>query len=107
MKEQKTDALKITNQLRSRNGFVYGLKCEGVALILSIMPSENPEDQGAWSVEARVGTKDSTPITAWGPTKRDALREVAAAWAARAAMLGLPTFDWQAVATVLSEVRAL
>jgi hypothetical protein len=107
MTEKKSDALKITGQSRLRNGFVYDLKYMGDVLILSVMPSENPEDPAAWSVEARLGIKDATPITAWGSTKRDALREVGLAWAGRAAMLGLPAFDWQAVATVLSEVRAL
>jgi hypothetical protein len=107
MTEKKTDAQKITNQFRSRSGFVYELRCEGARLILSIMPRENPEDPGAWSVDARVGTQDTAPITAWGPTKRDALREVGAAWMTSAARLDLPTFDWEAIATILSEVRAL
>jgi superfamily II DNA/RNA helicase len=107
MTEKKTDALRITNQFRSRNGFVYDLRCEGATLILSIKPRENPDDPGDWSVEARVRSQDAAPITAWGPTKRDALREVGVAWVASAPSLGLPTFDWTAVATVLSEVSAV
>jgi len=107
MTEKKTDGLRITNQFRSRSGFVYDLRCEGATLVLSITPRVKPEDPGAWSVEARVGTKDAVPITAWGPTKRDALREVGAAWMARASSANLPTFDWEAVATALSAVRAV
>jgi hypothetical protein len=107
MSDKRSDALKITNQFRSRTGFVYDLKCESARLILSVVPRETPDDPGEWSVEARASTQDSAPITAWGPTKRDALREVGAAWMARAQTLGLPTFDWDAVATVLSEVRAV
>lgn len=107
MTDKKAGALRITNQFRSRSGFVYDLRCAGVMLVLSIMPKEKPEDPGAWSVEARVGSRGTAPITAWGPTKRDALRDVGVAWGAQASMLGLPALDWEAIATVLSEVRAV
>jgi hypothetical protein len=107
MTEKKTDLLRITNQFRSRDGFVYDLRCEGTRLTLSVMPRVDAKDPGEWRVEARANAQDPAPITGWGPTKRDALREVGVAWMARAAMLGSPTFDWEAVAKVLSEVRAV
>ena len=48
------DALKITNQFRSRNGFVYDLKCRGVRLTLNIGQRQNPSDPGEWCVDACV-----------------------------------------------------
>ena len=102
------DALKITNQFRSRNGFVYDLKCRGVRLTLNIGQRQNPSDPGEWCVDACVNAPpQATPIGAWGATRIDALREVGRLWAASAGDLGLPMFDWDAVATALSGVRAV
>jgi hypothetical protein len=108
MTDKKSDALKITNQFRSRTGFVYDLKYEGSRLTLTIVQRERPDDPGEWSVEARASSlPDVVPIVAWGATRRDALGEVGRAWASSAATTGLPSFDWDAIAAVLSDVRAL
>ncbi len=104
----KADALKITNQYRSKTGFVYDLKCNGVRLTVGITPRQGPTDPGDWCVEGHAGSMpDTPPISAWGTTKSETLTEVGRLWAGRAAELGLPEFDWAAVATVLSGVRAI
>jgi hypothetical protein len=108
MAEKNPDGLKITNQFRSRTGFVYDLKCEGARLTVSITQRQNPTDAGEWCVEARPNpAPEAGPIAAWGATKIDALREVGRLWVDKATELGLPRFDWQAVATALTDVRAL
>jgi hypothetical protein len=108
MAEKNTQALRIMNQFRSRTGFVYDLKCEAARLTVSIAQRQSAADPGEWSVEARAGVApDVAPIAAWASTRRDALREVGLAWASQAATLGLPAFDWEAIATALSDVRAV
>ena len=106
-KEKRTDGLKITNQFRSRSGFVYDLQCDSGKLILAITPRESPGDPEDWRVEARTSSQDPAPIVAWGATKREALRETAVAWIANARERTLPAFDWEGVAELLAEVRAV
>jgi hypothetical protein len=108
--EKDKDALKITNQCRVRNGMAYGLKCEGVLLTLTVSPRSNESDQGEWLVEARA--KRAPPEEAfvaaeWGPTRIEALRAVGRSWTSNVTTHGLGMFDWEAVARVLLEVRAL
>ncbi len=104
----KADALKITNQYRSKTGFVYDLKCNGVRLTVGIAPRQGPSDPGEWCVEGHAGSASDAPlVSAWGPTKSEALSEVGRLWAGKTAELGLPEFDWAAVAVVLSGVRAI
>ena len=109
MAEKKDpETLRITNQFRSKTGFVYDLKCNGERLTINITPRQNTGDAGEWSVEARLGSSpDAKSVPAWGSTRLDALREVGRLWTSQATELGLPTFDWDAVATALSNVRAL
>ena len=107
-KKEDADALKITNQFRSKMGFVYDLKCEGSRLTVNITPRQNPADAGEWHVEARPGSlPDVVPIAAWAPTRVDALREVGRLWSSQVTSNGFPTFDWEAVAKALSDVRAV
>jgi hypothetical protein len=54
-----------------------------------------------------ASTPEAAPIEAWGGTRIDALREVGRLWATKGVALGLPTCDWEAVATVLTSVRAV
>jgi len=108
MSEEKADKLRITDQFRSKNGFVYDLRWEGQRLTLFIAPREQPSDAGDWKVEARV-RQDPEPfiITHWGPTKLDALHEVGRDWALQTLEHHLPRFDWMAVETALRDVRAI
>jgi hypothetical protein len=57
-------------------------------------------------VASTSASADAT-VEAWGPTRIDALREVARLWTERTLQLNLPSFDWDAVAKALSEVRAV
>lgn len=108
MRETNVDAVKITNQFRSKDGFVYDLRSEGARLTISIMPREHSAEAGDWKVEARSGHgPDAVVVTEWGASRVDVLREVGRAWVSRAMELGLPTFDWEAVAKALKDVRAI
>jgi hypothetical protein len=108
MAEAKVETVRITDQFRSRNGFVYDFRFEGARLTLSIAPRENEDDAGDWKVEARSRhTPEALVIANWGPTRVDALREVGRSWLSQAAAHGLPSFDWEAVEKALLDVRAL
>ncbi len=107
--EAKTTALRITNQFRSKGGMAYDLKCEGVRLTLHISPKTGSDDPGEWRVEARGGraTEEAVTIMEWGATRTEALQAVAKSWAGELATDGLRVFDWEAIAAVLTSVRAL
>jgi hypothetical protein len=102
------DALRITNQFRSKGGMAYDLKCEGVRLALHMVQRASNDDPDEWRIEARgnrMGT-EAAVVVEWGKTRGDALRAVGAAWNLAEETLGLRVFDWDAVAKVLDSVRA-
>ncbi len=102
----KARAVKITNQFRSRTGFVYDLKCDGQRLVLRIGASMH-EPQDGWHVQAASASADDTPsVEAYAPTRADALREVGRRWADSGGP-NFPAFDWEAVEKALTAVRAL
>ena len=101
-------ALKITNQFRSRTGFVYDLKSDGVRLTLTISQRQGHDEPGEWFVGAKTSSApDAASIEAWGATRIDTLREVARLWGEKTMEMQLPRFDWEAVAKALSDVRAV
>jgi hypothetical protein len=107
-KNKDKDVLRITQQCRARGGMVYDLKCESARLTVRVFPRESDADSGEWRVEASPShTAEAVIITEWGATRAETLREVGRSWTSKAAQYGLPTFDWDAVAQVLTDVRAL
>ena len=106
--EKNKDALKITNQFRAKNAMVYDLKADGNRLTVRVFPRERSTDSGEWRVEARTNDAQEEAVVAeWGATRAEALGEVAKSWVTKAPAHGLPMFDWEAVAQVLTSVRAL
>jgi hypothetical protein len=106
MEEKDKDSLKITNQFRSKGGMAYDLKCKGTRITVLVSPRTTPDDEGDWRVEARSHTpqEEDVVVTGWGPTRIAALQALGRSSTATAS-LGM--FDWDAVATVLSSVRAI
>jgi hypothetical protein len=107
MTEKEKDALRITNQFRSKGSMVYDLRCNGERLTVTVSPRTTEQDGGEWRVEARAGGRPVEDIVErWGATRIDALRAVGRAWTEQLAR-GLPRFDWEAVAQALITVRAV
>jgi hypothetical protein len=102
MTEREKDALRITNQFRSKGSMVYDMRCEGTRLTVVVTETTG----GQWRVEARAGGPDAASIEKSGPTRIDALRAVGDSWARRGSA-DFPTFDWKAVADALQAVRAV
>jgi hypothetical protein len=108
-KDSKT-TLRITHQARIiGGGMSYALKCEGVSLTLMVTPRLKETDAGEWRIEARSKRNEHEDVVAteWGETRVDALRAVGRSWNWSLPTHGLSIFDWEDVARVLREVRAL
>ena len=108
MSEKAPEGLKITNQFRSKNGFVYDFKLLETRMSLNISPRESDADEGDWRVDAQVRrSSDSVVITGWGATRADAVADVGRSWASKSSELQFPTYERDAVVKMLSQVRAL
>ena len=103
------NALKITDQFRSKDGITYDMKCEESRMSILVTQRSAAADEGEWRVQARSSgaLAPSVVFTEWGATRLDALLAVGRAWTSGLALSGLPTFDWDAVAKVLGAVRAV
>ena len=101
------NALRITNQYRASvdRGMVYELKVDAIGVALEVAQSPSA---GEWRVQARTTQAPQLVVIGdWAATRREALRAVGALWASKMPSLGLPKLDWDAVASVLAEVRAV
>jgi hypothetical protein len=103
-----TDKLRITDQFRTRNGMAYELRQHGARL--TVLIAERPIENGdgsEWLVEASSVQFPGSEVSQVAPTRAEALRKIGMQWVADAAARGLPSFDWTAVATALTAVRAI
>jgi hypothetical protein len=108
MKSKNESGLRITQQFRSGSAMVYDFRDNGSRLTLKIFQRQSAAEPGDFRVEAATGTGPDVPVIAgWGATRTEALQEVGKSWSAAGNASGLPVFDWEAVARVLGEVRAL
>lgn len=102
-----TAALKIVTQYWRGNTRVCELATREQRLDLYISGAK-PENGGRCSVEARNGPKDDAArICQEAATRSEALLAVAHDWRSQARELGLPTHDWELVATALRAVGAI
>jgi RNA recognition motif len=101
------NALRITNQYRASvdRGMVYELKVDAVGVALEVAQSPSA---GEWRVQARTTQAPQLVVIGeWAATRIEALRAVGKLWGSKMPSLGLPNLDWDAVASVLAEVRAV
>jgi hypothetical protein len=100
--------LKVVMQYRSGQSKIYEIENAGTMVDVHVSPRESSENAGDWLVQAHSSrASDAVVIAEWGATRAEALREVGRTWTAKAGVLGLPAFDWDAVATLLLSVRAI
>lgn len=102
-----TDALRITDQFRTRDGMAYELRAHGARLTVLITELRTVGNEGEWRVEAFSSLDPASTVAREGPTKREALQRMGIDWASDARTRGLPAFDWDAVARALATVRAI
>lgn len=104
------DKLRITNQYRDKDrggAIAYELRCGEARIVLRASQSA-AENSTEWRFEAHTfHAPDLVVIGDWQASRTEALRAVGSLWSSKAPSLGLPMFDWTAVATALTAVRAL
>lgn len=100
--------LRITNQARISGGMMYELRQNEHKLVLAVSPNDDAESPGPWRVQASTErSPGDRGIIGWGTSKREALSQTGLLWNVEAEARELPVYDWEAVATALSTVRAL
>lgn len=105
---QSKEQIRITNQSRKKRGMLYDLKSNGARLLINVSPRENDLERGDWRVEAKTSNApDGFVVTGWGSTRAEALQACGRSWASSSSDRDLPSFDWEAVASALTAVRAL
>jgi hypothetical protein len=105
--DKGADALRITDQFRTRQGMAYELRERGSRLTLLIAERATPEAGTEWLVEASSVQFPGAAVTHAASTRAEALRRTGVQWGEDCAARGLPSFDWDAVARVLTAVRAI
>jgi hypothetical protein len=107
--EIDADAIRITQQFRSRDSMVYDLR--GSAGRLTLRVTGRTEADGPpteWRIEASTSTAaDAVVVTEQGATRAEALRAVGRSWNEKRLASNLPGFDWDSVAGVMAAVRAI
>jgi hypothetical protein len=102
-------ALRITDQYRDyvEGGMVYELRCGDARLALRAAQSKGPGDP-EWRFEARTTQSPQLVILGdWRGSRAVALETLARSWNAKVPLLGIPSFDWGAIAAALAAVRAV
>jgi hypothetical protein len=101
----RTD-LRIVHQARTPHGRRYHFVCDDRRLALEF--SSAGGDGAEWTVAAtgreRLFASDVS-LSAQAPTRIDALRGAARIW--REDSMKYPTFEWDAIESLLREVKAL
>lgn len=101
-------ACKVTMQYHAGDSFVYELESKGTAFVVHVSRCAAPDQGNGWMVAAHNGRNAGAVVIAESaPTRTEALRRVGHAWGEKSSELGLPVFDWDAVAAALLSVRAI
>jgi hypothetical protein len=107
--EVDEDAIRITQQFRSRDAMVYDLRGGAGRLTLRVTGrggTDGPPTE--WCIEAATSTSaDAVVVSAWAATRAEALRAVGRSWNEKRIAASLPSFDWESVAKAMAAVRAI
>ncbi len=104
-KEKPEPVLRIVTQYWHGRVRVCELEKAGAKLDLRISRSDDAESWRVEAVDGRRGSEHS--LSGSASTRAGALSAVASSWLAQGPALGLPVFDWEAVATALRAVNAV
>lgn len=100
-------AARITQQFREANNMTYELDCAGSPLIVRIFPIESG-GRVDWRLEVRTtDAADAIVAKATASSRAAAFDEIVAWWRENGPLRGLATYDWAAVATAMTAVRAI
>lgn len=99
-------SLRITRETRERCFVGYELDHHGTALAIRMFPTDAGDGEPTWRIEVAPGGRGDAMVSAHATTRTAALDEVGRTWRRQAAILSLPTLDWEAIASLLRSVRA-
>jgi hypothetical protein len=107
--EVDDDAIRITQQFRSRDAMVYDLRGRAGRLTLRITGQGGDDGPPTeWRIEASTSSSpDDVVVAEGGATRADALRAVGQSWNEKRLARNLPSFDWESVARAMAAVRAI
>jgi hypothetical protein len=107
--EADEDAIRITQQFRSREAMVYDLRGAAGRLTLRVTGTAGEDGPPTeWCIEAATSSSpDAVVVAERGATRADALRAVGRSWNEKRLANNLPSFDWEAVARAMTAVRAI
>lgn len=101
--------LRIIDQVRTMDSRGYYFAREGARLRLDVS-SETTDGVETWRIGAALRHSvhaEALELSGTGPTRLEALHDVARNSAAVSRELGLLDFDWARIEVLLGEVRAL
>ena len=104
------DAVRITQQFRSREAMVYDLRCTTGRLTLRVTGRGGADDEPPteWRIEAATSSSpDAVVVAECAATRADALQAVGRTWSQKRMACNLPLFDWESVARAMRAVRAI
>ena len=103
------DAIRITQQFRSRDAMVYDLRGSAGRLTLRVTGRGGEDGQPTeWRIEASVSSSpEAVTVAEGGATRADALRAVGRSWNESRLANNLPSFDWESVIRAMAAVRAI
>ena len=107
--EVDQDAIRITQQFRSRDAMVYDLRGSAGRLTLRVTGRGGEDGPPTdWRIEAATSSSpDAVIVAERGATRAEALRAVGRSWNEKHLANNLPSFDWDSVARAMAAVRAI
>ena len=102
-KDQQNPKTRITNQFHNTEGMVYELRCDGIAVVISMVDLETE-----WKATAIAKVPpDRVAATGAGRNGAQAFSALREAWCAQREGAPFPRLDWEAIQQALSTVRAI
>ena len=99
--------IRVTKKYLERCNVTYELDHLGTPLAIRMYPTDDGTGEPKWRVDASSARAGDAVVSADAPTRAAALERVGRAWQEEAAGRNLPTLDWNAIAQLMSAVRAL
>jgi hypothetical protein len=103
--DNKSPKTRITDQFHNKRGMVYELKCDGVAISISMT---GVKEETEWEAEATANVVPGPLVaTGIGRSREEAFSVLRETWCSQREGAPFPRFDWEAIRQALASVRAI
>jgi hypothetical protein len=104
-KDQSKARVRITDQFHGKQGMVYELRCDGVALSISMIATKQETE---WEAEATAKVlPDPVVAKGIGRSRAEAFSVLREAWCSQRTGAPFPRLEWEAIQNALALVRAI